>query len=181
MTTSISSAHFDALNAVLEFACEEFANGRCQSFEQRIAPGPIPEDEPNEMDRALTLAREAIERLQKPLRVLVAMEGGLIQGGCADVPVQLVTVDYDVEGVDQARITLVPQDDGSTAEGYVGGTDLDADSGFIDRVLAAPATLKCDACGEACGPSDPDETNWQQWKCPCCGSWNDNPGDGDEE
>lgn len=38
----------------------------------------------------------------------------------------------------------------------------------FDRFLAS-----CSACEESWDVHDLEETTWQQWRCPCCGSWND--------
>lgn len=35
--------------------------------------------------------------------------------------------------------------------------------------------MACPCCGEIWAPADIEETTWQQWQCPCCGSWNDRP------
>ena len=43
-------------------------------------------------------------------RIVVALDGGLVQGVVADRPIQLFVVDYDVEGADQSELSLIPQD-----------------------------------------------------------------------
>jgi hypothetical protein len=47
----------------------------------------------------------------------------------------------------------------------VGGRDIDEGR--------SPAPLaKCPHCSETCVAADCD-TTWQQWRCYCCGAWND--------
>jgi len=52
--------------------------------------------------------------------------------------------------------------------------------GFWSRVVQAIEAIDCDPplicphCQESWQCDDLEETTWQQWQCPCCGSWNDN-------
>jgi hypothetical protein len=39
--------------------------------------------------------------------------------------------------------------------------------------LIAVADLVCSRCHETLDPDDIEESTWQQWQCPCCGSWED--------
>jgi hypothetical protein len=43
-------------------------------------------------------------------RIVVALDGGLVQGVVSDRPIQLFVVDYDVAGADQSELSLIPQD-----------------------------------------------------------------------
>lgn len=45
-------------------------------------------------------------------RVLVVVEGGVIQNVMADGPVKVITIDYDTEGVDPIDLHDIPQTDG---------------------------------------------------------------------
>lgn len=58
----------------------------------------------------------------KPTRIVIAMEGGCVQGVVSDRGgVVIQTLDYDVEGIsggDDEPLWAIPQDDGSTEEGY---------------------------------------------------------------
>lgn len=95
-------------------------------------------DSGEEAQDALNNAIHALETGDaKPIRVLVAIDGGLVQGGCADVPVELITLDYDCEGADDDEVYAIPQDEGGTARATRGGDDLKADPAFIDAALAA--------------------------------------------
>jgi hypothetical protein len=49
----------------------------------------------------------------EPIRVYVGVEGGLVQGASANVPMELVVVDYDIDGARDA--VPVPQAGGGTS------------------------------------------------------------------
>ena len=70
-------------------------------------------------------------------RVVVNIEGGLVKGGCSDVPVDFYVIDYDVEGARESEIIDLPQDEGNTAEGTMDGHDLKVDPRWIDAVVQA--------------------------------------------
>lgn len=42
-------------------------------------------------------------------RLVIVMEGGVIQSVVADKPVDVMVVDYDTDGADPARLRSVPQ------------------------------------------------------------------------
>jgi hypothetical protein len=73
----------------------------------------------------------------KPIRVLVNISGGLLQGASADVPIDLISVDYDTDGSDEERLVDVPQSGGGTAEGIIGGIAVAVEPDWIDAVQAA--------------------------------------------
>lgn len=76
---------------------------------------------------------------QRP-RVVVAVEGGLITGASSDVPVDLCTVDYDVEGVDEADIVALPQSGtDETADAYLRGAYVKLDPEWTEAVFAMNA------------------------------------------
>lgn len=83
--------------------------------------------------KAATLACQAA----KPIRVLIALDGGLVQGGCSDVPVEIIVVDYDTGGADPAELVDVPQDDGTTTEAFAHSQSFTVDPAFIDGAEAA--------------------------------------------
>src|SRR5690606_18702783 len=87
------------------------------------------------LHNALAAAEE-----DKPNRVLVALDGGLVQGDCSDRPVEVMVVDYDVEGANEETLADIPQDDGSVEPASVSYWGLDSfsiDPAFIDGVLKA--------------------------------------------
>lgn len=72
------------------------------------------------------------------IRVLVAIEGGLVQGAVADRPgVSVITLDYDTDGADPDEVFAIPQDDGSTSNATRGGLSAEHDPAWIDRAEAA--------------------------------------------
>lgn len=73
-----------------------------------------------------------------PIRVLVALEGGLVQGAVADVAgVRVIVVDYDTEGADLDGVYSIPQDGGGTAEACRSEHAAEHDPAFIDGAEAA--------------------------------------------
>jgi hypothetical protein len=77
-----------------------------------------------------------------PIRVLVALEGGCVSAVTASVAgVQLVTIDYDTEGADEAELFDIPQDGEGTVEAFrhVGECDHDT-SGFWEGARDARPT-----------------------------------------
>jgi hypothetical protein len=73
-----------------------------------------------------------------PIRVLVALEGGVISGTVADRPgVEIVALDYDTEGADDEDLFDIPQDSGGTAEAFRAEHTPEIDAGFIARARAA--------------------------------------------
>lgn len=43
-------------------------------------------------------------------RIVIVMDGGLVQQVLADRPVEVLVVDYDVDGADLEDLTLMPQE-----------------------------------------------------------------------
>jgi hypothetical protein len=122
------------------------ASGALSACEHQIGQmsGMFPDEDGTIQDAvdAADDSREEIEAVlaglpAKPIRILIALDGGLVQGGCSDVPVDVTIVDYDVEGADEADLTDVPQDDGTTARAAVGGETFSVDPAFIDAAIAA--------------------------------------------
>lgn len=76
------------------------------------------------------------------IRIVVAIEGGLVSGVVADRPIHLMTIDYDTEGADEDDISQVPQDGGKVAEAVVNHWTDEAvaiDRAWIARIDAALA------------------------------------------
>jgi len=59
-------------------------------------------------------------------KVVIACDGGLVQDVCANMPVEFAMIDYDNDGVEDDRLTAIPQDDGTTPEAcaYTGAADV---------------------------------------------------------
>jgi hypothetical protein len=80
-------------------------------------------------DFSLGGEREAREALRKALqetlspRIVIEMEGGLIQNITANVKVEVLVLDADTEGGDEDRIKEVTNWDGSKEEVYSRGID----------------------------------------------------------
>jgi len=70
-----------------------------------------------DLDAAHAIALEALDGNRRqgipaPVRVMVGVEGGVVQGATANVPMELVVVDYDCDGDPDA--VQVPQTGGGT-------------------------------------------------------------------
>src|SRR5262245_22689934 len=68
--------------------------------------------------------------LEKPVRLAVGCEGGLIQSVVTDCPVlvglAVFVIDYDAEGADEESVSLVPQAAEFYSDGAVGKRSTDA-------------------------------------------------------
>ena len=49
-------------------------------------------------------------------RAVVALDGGLVQSVAAGFPLDVMVVDYDVEGADAGELSAIDQGDGTTAD-----------------------------------------------------------------
>jgi hypothetical protein len=73
-----------------------------------------------------------------PIRVVAALEGGIIQGAVADRPgVVLLTVDYDTDGEKDGVYDIPQGDDTTTAEAFRGEIRPEVDPAWIDGLQAA--------------------------------------------
>lgn len=76
----------------------------------------------------------------KPIRVVVGVDGGLVQGASADAPVELVVADYDVDTFDKDNPPMdVPQSGGDPVDGYLVEHVVAVDPEWVDAVFAANA------------------------------------------
>jgi hypothetical protein len=87
-------------------------------------------------------------------RIVVAIEGGLVQGASANAPVELCVVDYDTEGREDADIIAIPQSGSDKTEGagaHVAAVDLDPE--WTDQVFAVVRKhwQEDDGCGQCEG------------------------------
>ncbi|MBG6083064.1 hypothetical protein [Rubrivivax gelatinosus] len=73
-------------------------------------------------------ATERLERVQQTptwvpqmpdhaQRIVVCLDGGLVQSVVSAAPIEVLVVDYDVEGADADELTAIDQGDGTVAEG----------------------------------------------------------------
>lgn len=92
--------------------------------------------------RAALAAYEAAPVDAEPVRVLVKLEGGLVQAVLCDgrALVHVAVIDYDTEGADDDELTAIPQDGdyaGTTADAVARIETADADPEFIASAFAA--------------------------------------------
>jgi len=42
-------------------------------------------------------------------KVVITLDGGIVQDILSDVPIDVIVIDYDVEGIEEDRLTQIPQ------------------------------------------------------------------------
>lgn len=67
---------------------------------------------------ALSDARDALSLVTHRVRVVVTVEGGFIQGIVSDAPVEVMTIDYDIEGAEEGSTIPIPQEGPEVDPGY---------------------------------------------------------------
>ena len=70
-------------------------------------------------------------------RVVVALDGGLVQGIVGDMALDAYVVDYDIEGAQLSDLIDIPQIGGDTSEGLMRGESVDVDPLWIDSAMRA--------------------------------------------
>jgi hypothetical protein len=97
-----------------------------------------------------------------PIRVLVALEGGTVQGAVCDHAGCSVTVlDYDTDGAAADQVFAIPQDgDRGPSDAYRNGVSAVHDPAFIDAAEAAPLADPKGAIAEL-------RERAEQWAKPC--------------
>lgn len=82
-----------------------------------------------------------IQESEKPiLRVLVKLEGGLVQWvgtSCDTHHIQVAVIDYDTEGASADEIIEIPQDGGSVADAVARIDQADLDPEFVNNAFQA--------------------------------------------
>lgn len=114
-----------------------------------------------------------------PVRVVVDMTGGVFQGGSAEVPVEVVMLDYDPLDRPAGEPNYVPvaQSTGPAQDAQVLSAALDVDPAFVagafvardlvDRRTAAKESSTCVQCGVAV--PDPEVHKANDLMCATCG------------
>lgn len=96
----------------------------------------------------LPLIRRALAAAELKRRVVVVIEGGLVQTAIADGPVEVTVIDYDTDRHDPAseETYAIPQNEGCPPqEAYRSTFEAETDSGRIDAIKAAPLYFDYDA------------------------------------
>ncbi|MBK6744184.1 MAG: hypothetical protein IPG66_14950 [Hydrogenophilales bacterium] len=89
------------------------------------------------LDQAYRMAAKVfggpeVEGAPRP-RVVVAVEGGLVQGASSDLPVELVVVDYDVKNPDDGALAI-PQSGGGESLASLAEQVVEIYPGFVEDV-----------------------------------------------
>ena len=77
---------------------------------------------------------------ETPVRCVIGLEGGLVTGATANVPLEFTVLDYDVEGCDDDEVMTVPSlgEEGKVVEVYKRGFwNADVAPRMVDRLHAA--------------------------------------------
>jgi len=69
----------------------------------------------------------------EPVRVIVGVEGGIVQGASSNIPVELLVLDYDIEGAED--VIQVPQSDGSCARCRVIAHEVLVEADHVQKVF----------------------------------------------
>ncbi|MBW7932147.1 MAG: hypothetical protein H3C62_00770 [Gemmatimonadaceae bacterium] len=89
---------------------------------------------------ALSDLVEALETPSSSARLAIVVEGGLVQSVISDAAESLdvLLIDYDVEGSDESDVHDVPQDDGSLSRAAGGRRDVESvESVRLDELFRA--------------------------------------------
>lgn len=55
----------------------------------------------------------------KNATIIIALDGGLVQSVITDKEVEVIVIDYDIDGLEEDELTLIPQGDGKMENAYV--------------------------------------------------------------
>lgn len=70
-------------------------------------------------------------------KIIIVMEGGLVQEVIANCPVEMLSLDHDIEGGAQENIREIPQGDSPPAECYLRFEDVTVDRRRVSRLWKA--------------------------------------------
>ncbi|MNP09310.1 hypothetical protein D3C76_1014120 [compost metagenome] len=69
-------------------------------------------------------------------KIVIVLEGGLVQNIVAEEPVEVLVIDYDAEGADEDEITAVPQDNGGTADAVLSLREVEVNPTEVAELFA---------------------------------------------
>lgn len=129
--------------SVLQKRCEASAMAACRSLVSAMRLRELADVPPDDVDRALSEALNlAVSALGGPPpnsarparpRIVVGVDGGLVQGASSDLPVELVVVDYDMRDQADGAVT-VPQSGGGEETAVVISHQVAVDPQFVEEV-----------------------------------------------
>jgi hypothetical protein len=96
-----------------------------------------------DLDEAHEAARAALDgnacvAVPEHVRVIVGVEGGIVQGVSSNVPIELLVLDYDVDGAED--VIEVPQSDGTRTRSRVIPHEVLVEPNWVREVFALPET-----------------------------------------
>lgn len=91
-------------------------------------------DRSNRAEPAFFLLSEPTVFME-PVAVVVNASGGVVQGATAEIPMQLIAVDYGCDAEDCNR--LVPQASSAPEKASIGSEMAEVDAGLIERIRAS--------------------------------------------
>lgn len=125
------------LNARRDAAAKEACRLLMQAEALRAGNQGMDGEYQRTLDQAYRMASQAyggpeVQGAPRP-RVVVGVEGGLVQGASSDLPVDVVAVDYDVKDSRDGAI-VIPQSDGSETLASLAEHIVDIDPMFVEGV-----------------------------------------------
>ncbi|TCJ15207.1 hypothetical protein EZJ19_07820 [Parasulfuritortus cantonensis] len=134
--------------SVLQKRREASAVAACRSLVAAMRLREQADVPPDDVDRALTeaynLAMSALggtppnPAIPTRPRVVVGVDGGLVQGVSSDLPVELVVVDYDMRDTADGAV-IVPQSGGGEETAAVISHQVALDPQFVDAIWKVEA------------------------------------------
>ncbi len=109
---------------------------------------------------AATPAADSRPAPAAPPRIIVHLEGGLVQSVLSDVPAEYAVLDYDTEGADADEVFAVPQGDGDehdACNGYNGPTEQSARFADLWKACAERPPVSTNAGCDRCGTNDRED------------------------
>jgi hypothetical protein len=73
---------------------------------------------------------------QRKPRMVIVLDGGLVQNILANFDVEVISIDYDIDGADEEDLTPVPQGDGSVSDAYVSAHGVEFKTNRVDDLFA---------------------------------------------
>ena len=75
------------------------------------------------------------DSMKTPPRIVITLTGGVVQGVLCDSPVEIILLDYDVEGADPSAVVSVPQCTEPTSES-------DHEPAYLSRLTPQPNPVR---------------------------------------
>lgn len=98
-------------------------------------PPPWSDEGTRKLGEKAVRALKALKKLPEKAIVQIGLEGGLVNGGTANVPMDIVVFDYDTGMGDDDELTMVPQDGDKDVKAHVTNHTASVSPKHIRRVM----------------------------------------------